>query len=132
MITHIVPLLSKINVSFLHVIKGEQPLFIPQLPLKHMLPAVNELEQSCLTLETTGRYPWGTLQLPHSAVCRRSWHTSASGHQPKPCSGAAAACSPAHSPATGPSWHAPSVPYPVAGGSETLCPQNLAYISPIK
>lgn len=34
-ITHVVQLPNKINVSFLNVIKGEQPLLIPQLLLKY-------------------------------------------------------------------------------------------------
>lgn len=39
-ITHVVQLPNKINVSFLNVIKGEQPLLIPQLLLKYILSAV--------------------------------------------------------------------------------------------
>lgn len=57
MITHIVPLPIEINVSFLHIIKGEQPLFVPQLLLKHILPAVTSWSRTVLHQNQQGDGP---------------------------------------------------------------------------
>lgn len=92
----------------------------------------HDLEQNYLAADTTGKYHWDVLQLPHSVVYMHSWHTAISDHQSKKCTGVAAVCILVHWPEIGLSWHVPSLSCLVADGSEPLYPQNLAYTSPIK
>lgn len=114
------------------VIKGGTAIvYLPSTIQIHTISCYN-LEMNYLLSHPTGKYCWDILQLPHSVVYMHSWHTAISDHQSKKCTGVAAVCILVHWPKTGLSWHAPSLSYRVADGSESLYPQNLAYISPIK